>query len=109
MPGSSTPEDLSAGQKWAAKLRNELAEADLVFVLLPPDAVHSSWVLQEIGAVWALEKLIIPIVTRRDVLKQLPVDLQGSRALEFREIDIPKNADEFLQEFQDSLMASHAR
>src|SRR6266704_5791171 len=61
-------DDLSAGGNWEAKLRNELAEADVVVALLPPEAIHSSWVLQEIGAAWAMEKLIIPIITRRDVL-----------------------------------------
>ena len=102
-------DDLSAGEKWEAKLRNELEQADVVVVLLSSGALDSSWVLQEIGAAWALQKLIIPIVTRRDILNQLPVDLQGAKALEFKDIDIPENADEFVQEFQDSLLASHAR
>ncbi len=77
--------------------------------LLPPDSIHSSWVLLEIGAAWAMEKLIIPIVTRRDVLKHLPLALQRSKALEFKDIDIPANADEFVQDVQDSLAASHTR
>ena len=104
-----TADDLNAGENWQVKLRNELAEADVVLALLPPGAVNSSWILQEIGAAWALQKLIIPVVTNKDVLNKLPVSLGGSRALEFSDVDTPEKADEFVQEFQDSLAASHAR
>jgi TIR domain len=104
-----TADDLNAGENWQVKLRNELAEADVVLALLPPNAINSSWILQEIGAAWALEKLIIPVVTNRDVLHKLPLSLGGSDALEFRDVDTPEKADEFVQQFQDSLAAPHAR
>src|SRR5688572_27704921 len=53
------------------------------------------------------KKLIVPVVTNRDVLKKLPVSLEGSRVLEFTDFDTPEKAEEFVQEFQDSLAASH--
>ena len=73
-----TTEDLSAGEKWEPKLRNELSSTDVVVALLTPNSVGSSWVLHEIGAAWALGKPIIPVVTRRDVLNNMPVSLEGS-------------------------------
>jgi hypothetical protein len=45
-----TTEELSAGEKWEAKLRDELDAADVVVALLTPQSVDSPWVLQEIGA-----------------------------------------------------------
>ena len=104
-----TADDLNASENWQVKLRNELVEADVILALLPPGAVNSSWILQEIGAAWALQKLIIPVVTNRDILKKLPVSLEGSRALEFTDVDTPEKADQFVQEFQDSLAMSHVR
>src|ERR1700681_4281903 len=62
-----TTEHLSAGEKWEAKLRNELSSSDVVVALLTPNSADNKWVLHEIGAAWALEKPIIPVVTRRDV------------------------------------------
>jgi nucleoside 2-deoxyribosyltransferase len=73
-----TTDDLSAAEKWEPKLRNELSAADVVVALLTPNSVESSWVLLEIGAAWALEKPIMPVVSRRDVLNKMPASLEGS-------------------------------
>ena len=102
-----TAEELSAGEKWEVKLRNELERADVVVALLTPSSVTSSWVLHEIGAAWALQKSIIPVITRRDVLSSMPVPLQGTRALEFKDVDSPERANEFVQGFEDTLAAAH--
>lgn len=102
-----TTEDLSPGQKWESKLRNELSSADVVVALLTPNSVDSSWVLQEIGAAWALEKLIIPVVTKRDVLSKLPVSLERSCIIELADVETPENADKFVDAFEESLAAVH--
>ena len=77
-----TTEELSAGEKWQSKLRNELSSTDVVVALLTPHSADDKWVLHEIGAALALEKLIIPVVTRRDVLNKMPVSLERSHIIE---------------------------
>lgn len=100
-------DDLTAGDKWEGKLRNELSAADAVLVLLTPTSVHSSWVLHEIGAAWALEKPIIPVITRRDVLDELPVALARTQVIELGDVENPGNAEEFVRAFENSLAAAH--
>ena len=102
-----TTEELSAGERWETKLRHELAAADVVVALLTPASVDSSWVLHEIGAAWALEKPIIPVVTRRDVLNKMPVSLKGTTAIELADVDSAENADRFVQSFENSLATAN--
>jgi nucleoside 2-deoxyribosyltransferase len=100
-------EDLSAGERWETKLRNELAAADVVVAILTPHSVDSSWVLHEIGAAWALEKPIIPLVTRRDVLNKMPVPLSRAQVIELPDVESAENADKFVGAFEESLDAAH--
>jgi nucleoside 2-deoxyribosyltransferase len=102
-----TTDDLSAGEKWEPKLRNELSSTDVVVALLTPNSVISSWVLHEIGAAWALEKPIIPVVARRDVLNKMPVSLEGAQVIELTNVDSRENADKFVDAFEESLAAAH--
>jgi len=98
-----TTEDLSAGERWETKLRNELAATDVLVALLTPNSVHSSWVLHEIGAAWALEKPIIPVVTRRDVLNNMPVSLEGANVIELADVESADSSDKFVDAFEDWL------
>ena len=102
-----TADDLSAGEKWETKLRHALSAADVVVALLSPNSVGNSWVLHEIGAAWALEKPIIPVVTRRDVLNKMPVPLEGSKVIELTDVESPENEDKFLGAFEKSMAAVH--
>lgn len=102
-----TTDELSAGEKWETRLRHELAAADAVVAILTPDSVDSSWVLHEIGAAWALEKPIIPVITRRDVLNRMPVHLEGARVIELADVESAQNANKFLHAFEDSLAITH--
>jgi nucleoside 2-deoxyribosyltransferase len=102
-----TTEELSAGEKWQSKLRDELSSSDVVVALLTPHSADSSWVLHEIGAAWALEKPIIPVVTRRDVLNKMPVSLERSHIIELSDVETSENADKFVDAFEESLVAVH--
>jgi TIR domain len=106
-----THDQLNAGEDWESKLRTELAEAEAVVALLTPHAVNSKWVLHEIGAAWGFDKAVIPVVTRRDVLNNLPVSLDISRVLEIKDKDLdnPEDQNIFILEFEDALAASHLR
>ncbi len=102
-----TTEDLSAGEKWQSKLRNELSSADVVVALLTPNSLASSWVLQEIGAAWALKKPIIPVISRRDVLNSMPISLERVLTIELADVETPENADKFVDAFEESLAAAN--
>ena len=57
-----TTETLSAGEDWESKLKDELSQSDIFIVLLSSNSVDSKWVLHELGAAWALNKPIIPVI-----------------------------------------------
>lgn len=101
-----TTEDLSAGEKWQSKLRDELSSSDVVVALLTPHSAHDSWVLHEIGAAWALKRPIIPVITRRDVLNEMPVSLERSPVIELADVETPENADKFVNAFEENLAAA---
>jgi hypothetical protein len=68
-------------------------------------------VLLEIGAAWTLEKPIMPVVTRRDVLNEMPASLEGSpHILELADVETRENEDKFLDAFdafKETLAAVH--
>jgi nucleoside 2-deoxyribosyltransferase len=104
-----TDEDLSAGEDWITKLRLELDVADVVVALLTPASVDSKWVLHEIGAAWALEKPIVSVITRRDLLNKMPAALnKRANVIELVDVESARNADRFVKAFEDSVAAAHA-
>jgi nucleoside 2-deoxyribosyltransferase len=102
-----TTEELSAAEKWKPKLRNELSSADVVIALLTPSSVDNKWVLHEIGAAWALEKPIIPVVSRRDILNKMPLSLESAHIIELTDVETREHADKFVDAFEESLAAAH--
>jgi nucleoside 2-deoxyribosyltransferase len=104
-----TADDLSAGEKYMPKLRRELEGADVVVAVLTPASIDSGWVMHEIGAAWALEKLIVPVVTRREVLSGIPLALEGTHFIELTDVDSSENADKFMEAFEESIAATPAR
>ena len=70
-----TADVLSAGEAWQDRLREELAESDVFVVLLTPEALNSAFVLQEIGAAWALGKRVVVLST--DPRVPLPLDISA--------------------------------
>src|SRR5258708_25936789 len=69
-------EDVNFGENWESKLRKALRDADVLVALLTPHAIDSTWVLQDVGAAWALGKPIIPVVRPRYVLNQFSFALR---------------------------------
>src|SRR5438067_6824935 len=67
-----TTDILSAGEDWVSHLKSELSACDLFVVLLSPNSLESNWVLSEIGAAWGLDKPIIPVVTNKEILSNIP-------------------------------------
>lgn len=80
-------ERLSGADDWQETLRSRLLESDYFVLVLTPRYFDSPWALQELGAAWALNKRIIPVVTDARLLETLPVDLSGLRAVQANELD----------------------
>ena len=83
-----------------------MSSTDVVVALLTPHSADDKWVLHEIGAAWALEKLIIPVVTGRNVLNKMPVSLERSHIIELADVETPENADKFVDAFEESLASA---
>jgi hypothetical protein len=79
-------DQLTAGENWSDVLRGRLRDSQYFLLLLTPRSVESSWVLQELGAAWALGKEIIPITSDRRLLDRLPVDLSHVQTITVNEI-----------------------
>ena len=67
---------LPFGFSIAEKLKADLNRADVVFAIITPMSLKSQWVLFELGASWALGKLVVPVLAPG--LK--PSDLPGPLA-----------------------------
>ena len=95
-------EGLSAGEAWESKLKDELSQCDIFIVLLSSNSVNSKWVLSELGAAWALNKLIIPVVTNTEVLSKIPMDLRKTYSVESTYLeDHPEVIDQILERYKE--------
>ena len=99
-------QNLVAGDQWAAQLRDRLEKADVVVAVLTPDGVASSWLLQELGAAWALNKPIISVVTKKDILTRVPIQLSEPQALVLGDLDTPEGRDKFVRDMESTLAAN---
>ena len=86
--------DIAAGDAIAAKVKESLKKAGALIVLVSPSSLESKWVQFEVGAAYAMEKPIIPIIVgpgRTEL--NLPEWLSGflyidARNLSMREVAI---------------------
>ncbi len=96
-----TPEMLSAGEDWESKLKDELSKCDIFLVLLSPNSADSPWVLQELGAAWALGKPIVPIVTHPEVFSKIPVALSHLEFVEIKDLEKPEIINHILERYEE--------
>ncbi len=101
-------DDLRAGENWQSKLQKELREADVFVALLTPNSIADSWLLQETGAAWGLEKPIIPLVARQDILDRFPIQLRSYPALNLNELQTRDGSERFAEALEDALTASQS-
>lgn len=97
-------EMLSAGEDWETKLKDELKRCDFFVVILSPKSINSNWILHELGAAWALGKQIIPIVTHRELMKQMPLLLRDMNALTINDLKDPNKVKQMLNEVETELI-----
>lgn len=72
VPGYQLP----FGNTVAGQLKRDIHASNAVFVLLTRDSLESPWVLFELGASWALGKVMIPILGRGVSLNDVPGPLR---------------------------------
>jgi len=74
---------LKSGTNVNTQLRKEIDDCRIFIPLISTNTARSEYVLFEIGAAWALEKTIFPLLLTKTDLKLLPALLQGhvSRSL----------------------------
>lgn len=60
--------DILPGTDWYEQLRGEIYKSDELLLILSPESMRSDWVMIEVGAAWALNKIITPAVIYADLL-----------------------------------------
>jgi len=83
----ASDEQLRAGEPWGEELKRKIAASEAFVVLVTPTTFDSPWVLQELGAAWALNKPIIVVLSDRRLFDRLPLDLTRARAITLDEVD----------------------
>jgi hypothetical protein len=83
-------ESIIPDKNFVTKMRDEISACDVFFVIITHESAPSHWVLQELGAAWALEKIIIPVVTDRSLLETLPISLKDRQAILLADLDKPE-------------------
>lgn len=77
--------DPERGLSWQSQLRDELAKADWLLVILSPDAASSEWVRSEIN--WAIDHLpgkIVPVMARACDPTRIHLRLGITQFVDFR-------------------------
>jgi len=95
-----TTEMLSAGEDWESKLKEEISQCDIFMMLLSSNSVDSNWVLHELGAAWALNKSIIPVVIHPGILPKIPVQLRKSQLVTIDDFKNPEAINEILDSYE---------
>jgi hypothetical protein len=101
-----TNEDIKPEERWQTKLLKRLENADVFVALLTPNSIADSWLLQETGAAWGLDKPIIPLVSRLDILDRFPIQLRSYPALDLKELETTKGSERFAEALDQALAES---
>lgn len=92
---------LSAGEDWRSQLKEEILGCDVFLVLLSPDSLDSEFVMQEVGAAWAIEKPIIVALTDSATAYELPVP--PDRVLALKELEKPEVISRVITDYERGL------
>lgn len=68
------PKSNIAGQQWKTQLRDALNDCSELVVLLSEESVNSSWVMLEIGAAWARDIRVTPILIEKSLTMDMLPD-----------------------------------
>jgi nucleoside 2-deoxyribosyltransferase len=101
-----TNQDIKPEERWQAKLIKQLENADVFIALLTPNSITDSWLLQETGAAWGLDKPIIPLVSRLDILDRFPIQLRSYPSLDLKDLNTTRGSKRFAEALDQALAES---
>lgn len=95
--------DIASGEAVAHKIKESIREASAVVVLISPGSITSQWVQFEVGAAWAMGKLIVPVlIGDSDVSINLPDWLSEFQYLDARDRPLRDVAKEVVRIISDA-------
>jgi hypothetical protein len=81
---------LHGGARTESQLRTEIIEAKCFLALITPVSLKSPWVLIEIGARWATDKQLTPLLAKGALVNSLKGPMTSLHALRCNEAEIHK-------------------
>jgi hypothetical protein len=90
-------DQISWGENWRNRLREKMQRSDLFVVLVSPRLTSSARALQEIGAIWALRKPALMVLTGEDEAIRLPVELDEIGRVSLEELERPATVRSLLE------------
>jgi hypothetical protein len=92
---------LRGGARTESQLRAEIVEAKCFLALITPTSVRAPWVLIEIGARWATNKQLTPLLARGALASSLKGPITLLNALRCDEAGMQKLVHEMAKDFGD--------
>ena len=89
-------QDIEIGDDWRNAIRNSLLSSDVILLILTPNYIESKICQNEMGAAWASDKAVIPIIVPPIGFSMIGVTFDVRQA-----IDITKSSD--LDKLRDKL------
>jgi hypothetical protein len=94
VPGHQLP----FGKNIADILKKDINESPAILALITADSLLSKWVMFELGAAWALDKVIYPIVGPNINLRDLPGPLSHLPCVEIESSDASSRTSDLLHQ-----------
>jgi hypothetical protein len=92
---------LRGGARTESQLRTEIIEAKCFLALITPASVRAPWVLIEIGARWATNKQLTPLLAKGALANSLKGPMTSLNALRCNETEMHKLVHEMAKIFGD--------
>ena len=94
-------EDITVGDLWESAIRKALMASKRILFLLTPRSINRPWIHLEIGAAWALEKVIVPALDHVS-----PNDLDDlTRKYQAHVIETPDQRNRLVEKLAEELAA----
>lgn len=88
-------EQISAGDNWINTINKQLEASDVLIVLVSKEALDSSWVHMEVGAAWARNKMVIPVLFPGIDFADLTIPMASFQGIKVSSLD---NLDSTIEE-----------
>lgn len=82
-------DSLSLSENWKERLRDEISGSKIFICIVSSHWFDSSWMRQELGTAWALDKPVLSVSTDPDFSAKLPVELEKVRYVTIKDLNNP--------------------